>query len=163
VAYSAFLLPLFLVSSVDVAEETDIHRNLHVFSLYNIRMAAPAMQLHPADVLHKMGFMVKDDIPLRENHLRFNEPSFMAARLQTVPVGNICQWSWIVGAGHKLELSGKRVQETVLVAFKARYHLVCRPLPFIVIRSDEMAEFADNRSFDHDFLKKKIGGRQEYR
>jgi hypothetical protein len=80
-------------------------------------MAAPAMQLHPADVLHKMGLMVKDDIPLRENHLRFNEPSLMATRLQAVSVGDIRQWSWIVGAGHKLELSGKRVQETVLVAF----------------------------------------------
>ena len=116
-AHRAFLPLLSLIPSVQVAEETDIHRHLHMFSLYNIRMAAPAMQLHPADVLHKMGLMVKDDIPLRENHLRFNEPSLMATRLQAVSVGDIRQWSWIVGAGHKLELSGKRVQETVLVAF----------------------------------------------
>jgi hypothetical protein len=55
-----------------------------MFSLNNIRMTASAVKVYPAPVLGKMGLMVKYDIPLRDVHLGFYQPLFVAAGLQTV-------------------------------------------------------------------------------
>jgi hypothetical protein len=50
---------------VQVAEETDVQGNLHMFSLDNVGMTAPAMESDSARMLGKMGLVVKDNGPFR--------------------------------------------------------------------------------------------------
>ncbi len=58
-----------LVSDVQMAEETDVHRDLHMLTLYNVRVAAAAVEVYPPSVLSEMGFVIEDDSPPCEDYL----------------------------------------------------------------------------------------------
>ena len=57
------------VSDVQMAEETDVHRDLHMLALHNVGVAAAAVEVYSPSVLSEMGFVVEDDIPPRKDHL----------------------------------------------------------------------------------------------
>ena len=86
----------------------------------------------------------------------------MAAGLKAISIGNVCQRPRTVCAGNSPELSGKGVNKSVFMTFQTGNHSVCRLLPFVIIRSNEMTGFAYGRSFHQNLLKKKPGDRQEY-
>jgi hypothetical protein len=52
-----------------VAKEADIRRHLHVFTLYNIRMTASAMEVNTSAVFGEMRLVIKDDIPFCKTNL----------------------------------------------------------------------------------------------
>ena len=55
-------------NALEMTEIADVHRNLEMFSLDNVRMAAPAVQFDPAFHLHKVRFVIKADPSFGECH-----------------------------------------------------------------------------------------------
>jgi hypothetical protein len=127
-----------------------------MFALYDIGMAASAVQVNPASVFSKMGLMIKNDIPSGKIFFRFDQSFLMAARLQALRVRDPGQGPGIIGPQNKTELSGKGVQRSVLMAFEAGDHIVGRSRPLIVKRSNKMTIFADRRLLYHYFFHQKI-------
>lgn|SRR5512135_2666530 len=93
------------VADVKMTEETDVHRDLHVFPLDNIGMAAAAVEIYSPSMLREMRFVIKDDLPSGEIHFRFNQSHFMASCLQAFGIRHIRKRSWVISAGNKAELS----------------------------------------------------------
>ncbi len=77
--------PVFgFVSDIQMAEETDVHRDLHMLTLDNVGVAAAAVKVYSPSVLGKMRFVVEDDFPPRKDHLGFYQPHLMAPCLETL-------------------------------------------------------------------------------
>jgi hypothetical protein len=73
-----------LVSDVQMAEETDVHRDLHMLTLDDVGMAAAAVEVYSPSVLSEMGFVIEDDLPSRKDHLGFYQPHLMAPCLEAL-------------------------------------------------------------------------------
>ncbi len=132
-----------------------------MLSLDDIGVAAPAMQIDSPPVLGEMRLVIENDIPLRDTYLRFDQPLLVAARLETIGIGHVCNRPGIIRAYRIAQLTRERVERTVFVAFEARHHPVRGSLPFVVKRKNEMARFAYGWFRDHDLFHKDIGGEQE--
>ncbi len=75
--------PVFgFVSDVQMAEETDVHRYLHMLTLDNVGVAASAVEVYSPSVLGEMGFVIEDDLPPRKDHLGFYQPHLMTSCLE---------------------------------------------------------------------------------
>lgn len=70
------------VSDVQMAEETDVQRDLHMLTLDNVGVAAAAVQVYSPSVLSEMGFVIENDLPPCKNHLGFYQSHLMAPCLE---------------------------------------------------------------------------------
>jgi hypothetical protein len=68
VTYKALPVIHRAFSLSQVTEETDVQRDLHMFSLDYVGMTAPAMERDSTRMLGKMGLMVEDNGPFRKTH-----------------------------------------------------------------------------------------------
>ena len=124
VADGTSLFMFLIVADIQVAEETDVYGNLHMLSLHDIRMTASAVQVNAPPVLGEMGLMIKYDIPLRDIHLGFYQPLFVASRLQAVGIGHVRQRPGIIGPHDVPQLTGQGVERAVFMALETGYHFM---------------------------------------
>lgn len=161
-AYRAPLCMLGGILYIQVAQETDVCRDLHMLSLDDIGMAAPAVEVYTPPVLGEMGLVVEGYIPFCENDLGFYQPPLMTALLEAVRIRHIGQGPRVVCARYETELSREGLQWAVFVAFEARHHIMGRPLPLIVKRGYKMTVLAYSRPRHHHLFHKKIDGDRKY-
>lgn len=159
--YSAVALPPSVFLHLEMTEKTDIDRYPHMFSLYNIRVATPAVKLNSGRLPGKVRLVVKDYIPPCDIFRGFYESPFVAARLQAFTVRHVGEGPGIISTHYEAQLAGYSIQRPVFMAFQAWYHVVRRPLPLVVKRLHEMTISAYRRIRYHDFPQEEIPDHQK--
>jgi hypothetical protein len=157
----ALIFPVPGVLRIEMAEETDVDRYPHMFSLNYIGVAAPAVKTYPPRLPREVRLVVKDDIPSRQIFGRFYQSSIVAAGLQAFPIRHVSERPGIVSPHKEPELARQSLHRAVLMALQAGHHVVRRPLPLVVEGFDKMTTLAYGRIRDHDFAQKKITDNQK--